>query len=236
MNFSMWTSKDIKFFFLNTVLSSLIFLVLNLYTRTLRVQFEGTEHIQKHLDKGGRIIIASWHQRFFGGFFLPKIFKWSPCIMISQSRDGEFISRVVRHIGWIPVRGSSSRGGKEALRVMVNGVNENRIGGHIVDGPTGPPQIIKPGLLALAMNAEAFISPGIVSYENAWIFNSWDHFMVPKPFSRVLFRFGAISSVPKTINDGEFETLRRQLENQMIKEYEDADNFWTAKKSSLNRS
>lgn len=236
MNFSMWTSKDIKFFFLNTVLSSLIFYVLNLYTRTLQVQFEGTERIQKHLDQGGRIIIASWHQRFFGGFFLPKIFKWSPCIMISQSRDGEFISRVVRHIGWIPVRGSSSRGGKEALRVMVNGVNENRIGGHIVDGPTGPPRIIKPGLLALAMNAEAFISPGIVSYENAWIFNSWDHFMVPKPFSRVLFRFGAFSSVPKTINDGEFETLRRQLEYQLIKEYEDADNSWTAKKSSLNRS
>lgn len=53
--------------------------------------------------------------------------------------------------------------------------------------------------------------------------------MVPKPFSRVLFRFGAFSSVPEAINDGEFETLRRQLEYQLIKEYEDADNSWTAK-------
>lgn len=67
-----------------------------------------------------------------------------------QSRDG------IHFQGCPPHRLDSrpqgrSRGGKEALRVMVNGVNENRIGGHIVDGPTGPPRIIKPGLLALAI-------------------------------------------------------------------------------------
>ena len=223
------TAKDIKFFLLNTVLSSLIFYLLNLYTGTLRVRFEGTEPIQKHLENGGRIIIASWHQRFFGGFFLPKIFKWSPCIMISQSRDGDFISRIVQHIGWIPVRGSSSRGGKEALRAMVEGVTKNRIGGHIVDGPTGPPRIIKPGLISLAMNADAGISSGTVSYKNAWMFNSWDRFMVPKPFSKVLFRFGPITSMPKTMSDEQFESLRRQMEEQMIKEYESADHDWMEK-------
>ena len=122
----MSAAKEIKYFLLNTLLTSIIFYFLDLYTKTLRVQFEGTEKIQKHLENGGRVIMASWHQRFFGGFFLPKIFKWSPCIMISKSRDGDFISKVVSHIGWIPVRGSSSRGGKEALRAMVQGVNENQ--------------------------------------------------------------------------------------------------------------
>jgi len=218
--------KKIKYFLLNTFLTSIIFYLLDLYTKTLRVQFEGTEKIQKHLENGGRIIVSSWHQRFFGGFFLPRIFKWSPCIMISQSQDGDFISKVVEQIGWIPVRGSSSRGGKEALRVMVQSVNENHIGGHIVDGPAGPPCVIKPGLISLARNTDAVICPGIVSYENAWIANSWDHFMVPKPFSRVLFRFGTIFSVPETMSDNQFESFRKELEDDLIKEYKAADNYW----------
>jgi len=219
-------AKKIKYFLLNTFLTPITFYLLDLYAKTLRVRFEGTEKIQQHLENGGRIIISSWHQRFFGGFFLPQIFKWSPCIMISQSRDGDFISRVVSHIGWIPVRGSSSRGGKQALRVMVEGVMENRIGGHIVDGPSGPPRVIKPGLISLARNTNAVICPGIVSYEKVWTFNSWDHFMVPKPFSRVLFRFGSIFAVPEIMSDDQFESFRKEVEDDMIKAYETADRSW----------
>jgi len=223
----MATAKEIKYLLLNTFFTSIIFYLLDLlYTKTIRVQFEGTEKIQEHLENGGRIIIYSWHQRFFGGFFLPRIFKWSPCIMISQSRDGEFISKVVQHIGWIPVRGSCSRGGKEALQVMVQGVIENHIGGHIVDGPTGPPRVIKPGLISLARRTDAVICPGIVSYENTWIMNSWDHFMIPKPFSKVLFRFGSIFSMPEIMSDDQFGSFRKEVEDDLIKEYEAADNYW----------
>lgn len=225
----MSAAKDIKYFFLNNILTTIIYCFLKVYTGTLRVRFEGTEKIRNHLEKGGRVIISSWHQRFFGGFFLPRIFQWSPCIMISQSRDGDFIAKIVRHIGWIPVRGSSSRGGREALRVMVEGVHENHIGGHIVDGPTGPPSVIKPGLISLARNTDAVICPGIVSYENAWKMNSWDRFMVPKPFSRVLFRFGAIFPVPEIANDDQFEVFRRKLENDMLEEYKAADSSWGKK-------
>jgi lysophospholipid acyltransferase (LPLAT)-like uncharacterized protein len=222
----MSAAKEIKYFLLNTLLTSIIFYFLDLYPKTLHVQFEGTEKIQKHLENGGRVIIASWHQRFFGGFFLPQIFKWSPCIMISKSRDGDFVSKVVSHIGWIPVRGSSSRGGKEALRAMVQGVNENQIGGHIVDGPTGPPRVIKPGLISLAQSADAVICPGLVSYEKAWIADSWDRFMVPKPFSRVLFRFGSIFSVPEIGSNDQFESFCKEVENDMINEYATVDGYW----------
>ena len=222
----MSVAKKIKYLLLNTFLTSIIYYLLDMYTKTLSVKFEGTEKIQKHLEGGGRVIISSWHQRFFGGFFLPRIFKWSPCIMISQSRDGDFISKVVQHIGWIPVRGSSSRGGKEALQVMVQGVIENHICGHIVDGPTGPPCTVKPGLISLARSTDAVICPGIVSYENAWIMNSWDHFMVPKPFSRILFRFGSIYSVAEIKSDYQFESFRKKAEDDLIKEYEAADNYW----------
>jgi lysophospholipid acyltransferase (LPLAT)-like uncharacterized protein len=63
------------------------------------------------------------------------------------------------------------------------------VGGHIVDGPLGPPRVVKPGLISLAQRTGAAICPAYVSYENPWTFNSWDRFMVPKPFSRALLRF-----------------------------------------------
>jgi lysophospholipid acyltransferase (LPLAT)-like uncharacterized protein len=56
--------------------------------------------------------------------------------------------------------------------------------------------------------------------------NSWDHFMVPKPFSRVLFRFGSIFSVPEIMSDDQFGTFRKEVEDDLIKEYEAADNYW----------
>lgn len=222
----MSAAKEIKYFLINTLLTSIIFHVLNLYTKTLRVRLEGAEKVQQHLENGGRVIMTSWHQRFFGGFFIPQIFQWSPCIMISKSRDGDFVAQIARQVGWIPVRGSSSRGGKEALRAMVQGVHEHKIGGHIVDGPTGPPRIIKPGLISLAQSAKAVICPTVVSYEKVWIANSWDRFMVPKPFSRVLLRFGSIFRVPEIASNDQFESFRREVEDNLIKEYEAVDRCW----------
>ena len=83
-----------------------------------------------------------------------------------------------------------------------------------------------PQEVAWAFRSAAVISPGIVSYENAWIMNSWDRFMIPKPFSRVLLRFGAIFSVPETMSNDQFESFRKELEDDLIKEYESADNYW----------
>ena len=222
----MVTAKEVKYFLLNKLLTAVIYHFLNLYARTLHVQYVGIKTIQQYLDNGGRIVIASWHQRFFGGFFLPKIFKQTPCIMISQSRDGDFISSVVQRIGWISIRGSSSRGGKKALGKMIQGVRKQGIGGHIVDGPEGPPQIIKPGLISLAQHSGAAICPGFVSYENAWIFNSWDRFMIPKPFSRVLFRPGALIFVPGKMDEDRFDAFRRELETELTVGYEEIDSFW----------
>jgi lysophospholipid acyltransferase (LPLAT)-like uncharacterized protein len=56
--------------------------------------------------------------------------------------------------------------------------------------------------------------------------NSWDHFLIPKPFSRVLFRFGSIFSVPEILSDDQFESFRKEMEDDLIKEYEAADNSW----------
>ncbi len=215
--------KEIKFFFIKHFFTFSAYYILNLYTKTIRLRFEGRDTIDNHLKNNGRIVHASWHQRFFGGFFLPKILGKPICIMISQSRDGDFAANIAGRVGWIPARGSSSKGGRNALREMINEIMKCRIAGHIVDGPTGPPHVVKPGLIALAQQSGAAICPTFVLYENAWTFNSWDRFMVPKPFSKVVIRFGSLEYVPENTDSETFERIRLDIEQKLLKGYEEGD-------------
>ncbi len=227
--------KETKYFIVKYLLTFPAYHILNLYAKTMRLSFENEEEIRNHLENNGRVILASWHQRFFGGFYLPKILGMPICIMISQSKDGDFIADVAKKVGWIPVRGSSSRGGKKALRGMVDEVIKTQLAGHIVDGPTGPPHVIKPGLISLAQQSGAALCPTFVLYEKPWIFNSWDRFMVPKPFSRVVIRFGSLEFLPEDMDSGEFEKNRLYVERKMIEEYEKEDQYWN-KKGGLKAS
>lgn len=218
--------KEIKYFIIRNFLTFVAYYALILYAKTTRLKLENEEELREYLKNNGRVLIYSWHQRFLWGFYLPRIFGESPCIMISQSRDGDFIADVARRVGWIPIRGSSSRGGKKALQQMIAGIAENRLGGHVVDGPTGPPRIVKPGLVSLAQKSGAAICPGYVSYEKPWIFNSWDRFMIPKPFSRILLRFGSLKLIPEEMDAYQFEDVRLRIEKELIRGYEEADNYW----------
>ena len=85
----LWDRKDIKFFLSKHFLTSLGYHACNLHAKTIRVIPEGVERIQDHIAKGGKVVFACWHQRFFSDFFVPRIFGMKPCIMISQSRDGD---------------------------------------------------------------------------------------------------------------------------------------------------
>lgn len=215
--------KEIKYLIIKHFVTYPAYYLLNLYANTVKVTLENEEGIVDYLNEGGRVILASWHQRFFGGFYLPKKFNRPISIMISQSRDGDFIAGVVGRIGWRPVRGSSSRGGKKALKKLIEEIKNYQIVGHIVDGPTGPPRIVKPGLISLAQHAHAAVCPTFVHYERAWTFNSWDRFMVPKPFSPVVIRFGQLIFLPENLEPDEFENVRLCIEQGFVKGYEGGD-------------
>jgi lysophospholipid acyltransferase (LPLAT)-like uncharacterized protein len=133
----------------------------------------------------------------------------------------------VERSGFRPVRGSSSRGGREALREMVSAVMKYGVGAHTLDGPTGPPRVVKAGLIAMAQRSGAAICPVYLIYERFWIFNSWDRFMLPKPFSRVLISFSqTMESVPVYLDGPDFEAFRKKIEDQMIRTYEELDGYF----------
>ena len=200
--------------------------IVKIISSTYRIRIINCE-IERDILKRGHIpIYASWHQRFFSGitFFASR----KPIsIMISQSKDGELISRIVNVLGYYPVRGSSSKGGRQALREIQRLVQVGYKVGHIVDGPRGPLGIVKPGLLLIAQASQMPIVPVITSAEKKWVFNSWDRFMVPKPFSRVIIRFSDEIRIPKTLQHSDFEKKRLFIENTLKDLYVETDSIWT---------
>jgi lysophospholipid acyltransferase (LPLAT)-like uncharacterized protein len=124
------------------------------------------------------------------------------------------------------VRGSSSKGGSEGLQKLKKLARSGYKIGHIVDGPKGPFGVIKPGLLRIAQVSGMAIIPTITSSQRKWTFRSWDRFFVPKPFSRVIIRFGEPIYIPSDLDDDEFEKKRLLIEQKMKELYEDTDLIW----------
>ena len=219
--------KKIKHILYRYVLPYCGLLMVKLLALTYRVRILDLEKEKGILDSGKNLIYASWHQRFFPGitFFSTR----KPiAIIISKSLDGELISRAVDILGWYSVRGSFSHGGKQALqKIKELAFSQYKIG-HIVDGPRGPFGVVKPGLLRIAQVANLPIVPTITSAQNKWVFNSWDRFMVPRPFSRIIIRFGDAIHVPSELDIGEFEEKRLFVENRIKGLYEDTDLIWSS--------
>jgi hypothetical protein len=197
---------------------------LRLYLSFLRVRVVGEEAAHKQFSKYGRVIAAVFHQRFLPALaYVTKFRNFKPIVMISQSSDGELIASLASRLGLVPVRGSSTRGGRDALMAILRALKKNPGVIHIVDGPTGPKGVVKPGLMAMAQVTGAPIFPVIISAEKAWVMKSWDRFLVPKPFSKVTIRWGDPFPVPRGTRPEQLEELRKQVESLMLEAHAEAD-------------
>ena len=125
------------------------------------------------------ILPLLWHHRRVGG-----------TIVVSDNRDGQYLADFAKSLGYRSVRGSSSKG---AARALIGAVRELEAGFTVAftpDGPRGPRREMKPGLVAAAQRADAIIIPLRAEANRAWRLNSWDEFLIPKPFARVAIFYG----------------------------------------------
>ena len=106
-------------------------------------------------------------------------------ILISRSFDGELVARTVERLGFVAIRGSSSRDGTVGLRNLYRAFLDGHYCAITADGPRGPAMVAKPGVVQLARLAGSSIGAFYVHPERAWQLRSWDRFLIPKPFSRV---------------------------------------------------
>jgi lysophospholipid acyltransferase (LPLAT)-like uncharacterized protein len=204
-------------FFTSELFISFLYRFCRAYSWTFRLKVENEKEWIDYIENGGSVLLCTWHQQFFSAISHFQNYKvFNPSIMISQSSDGEIVAGVAERTGWNTVRGSSSRDGRGALKKMIANLKESKLAAHIVDGPRGPSGKIKEGVIRLAHATDAVIVPFSVSAEKAWYFNSWDKFLLPKPFTKVLLRFGKMIKFDRVKDREIFEEQRKQLEEIML--------------------
>jgi lysophospholipid acyltransferase (LPLAT)-like uncharacterized protein len=154
--------------------------------RTLRIEFSWEEGSIGSMDNVYPGIYPFWHRCVLGATWIFRQRNFA--VLTSQSRDGEFIARVIERFGYVPIRGSSSRGGQRGLLEMRSFVLNGGGAAFTIDGPRGPRYVAKKGPVILARTTGVPITAFYVAMEKPWVINSWDAMMIPKPFSRAYIR------------------------------------------------
>ncbi|HEU5161672.1 MAG TPA: lysophospholipid acyltransferase family protein [Thermoanaerobaculia bacterium] len=195
---------------------------------TLRVRHARAATIDALNRDGKNYVYAFWHgqilQMIYARFARPAT------VMISQHRDGELIASTIRRFGIEAARGSTTRGGSEALRVMLKAAWAGRVIIFTPDGPRGPRHSVQPGVVRAAQLAGIPIIPGALIAERRKQLASWDRFEIPYPFTRVLYLYGDPISIPRALDFDQFEKARADVERRMVALVEegerDFDRLW----------
>lgn len=188
---------------------------------SLRVRHVGREALDRLEAGGERYIHAFWHGRLL---LMPYSYRGPRItILISQHRDGEYIARTMERLGFHTTRGSTTRGGAAALRQSVRRLQEGYDLGITPDGPRGPRHRVQAGVIEAARLSGAPIVPVSFAAHPARILDTWDGFVVPRPFGRALFLYGEPLRVPRQAAAEEREALRNRLEEVMVELTERAE-------------
>jgi len=173
---------------------------------------EGEEILESCTAQGKGVIIALWHGRMLIPIYYLRHRDYVS--LVSLHRDGEFITRIVRKLGYTIHRGSPKEGGLEGFRKMLKDLKNGRIVSIFPDGPTGPRHSIHSGVLHLARLSGSPIVPMLYSAKSCWCAKSWDRFMVPFPFSKTLIKFEKPTFISR---HADLELESQKLSNRMIR-------------------
>lgn len=197
------------------VVPRIVWALLWLIGRTWRFEVIAEEGVKPVMlgQKAGAEIYCFWHQ-----CVLPctMYFRHSNAvILISRSFDGQLITRILRMFGFDAVRGSSSRAGREGLLGLKHVINSGRTAIFTADGPRGPIYQTKMGPVKLAQMTGAPIGAFHLQPERAWVMKSWDRFLVPLPFTRIVVSWAQWTNVPADLAADDYEACRQQLNDAL---------------------
>ncbi len=162
--------------------------------RTWRVRYVNGAELDEARRQQLPVIYAIWH-----GQLLPAL--WSHrgrniSVLISEHRDGEIIARVAHFLGFRTVRGSTTRGASRALIGLVRELDAGYSIAITPDGPKGPYHTFAAGTLLVAQRSKCPVLPVGIHASRAWRLNSWDRFVLPKPFARITVNYEPFMAAP----------------------------------------
>jgi lysophospholipid acyltransferase (LPLAT)-like uncharacterized protein len=193
------------------------FRMLDWWARTLRYEIVDRSNLTS-TPVTENYVGALWHNRLLLiSYVLKRFAPHRPGAgLISASRDGDLIAPLVERFGFQAVRGSSSRLGATGMLELVGILAAGRDVLLTPDGPRGPVYELGPGIILLAQKSGAPIQPINLEFSSCWRLNSWDRFILPRPFSKVRVIFGPLHHVKSTTTPEEFEAERVRVQDAMM--------------------
>ena len=183
--------------------------------RTVRSRYHPLGRSLAPADRGpdDRSIYAIWHENLL----LPTVLFGCPeiAVLISRHADGRMLDELIGAMGMSSVRGSTNRGGVEALRQLVSGDAAWKHLAVTPDGPRGPRRIVQPGIIYVAARTGMSIVPVGVGYRKPIRFRSWDRFAIPKPFGRAACVTGEEIRVPESVRPDTLEPYRMIVQREL---------------------
>lgn len=170
------------------LLTSVGFALVGLLARTWRYRERGREHPQALYEAKRPFVFALWHSRILPLLYLHR--HEAMVLLISRHRDGSLLATLAERWGYRFVRGSTQRGGEVGLRGVVRALQAGGVVAITPDGPRGPAQRVKPGIVAAAQHAGVPVVPATAQPSRAWWLSSWDRFCIPKPFATIDVEYG----------------------------------------------
>lgn len=153
-------------------------IAVTLLARSLRISWNG-EQIPK------RAVIMFWHGKMLPGWF--SVCKRRPIALVSASKDGNLLASVLLSWGYRLSRGSTKKGGMEALRAAIKAAQAGEADTLVItpDGPKGPRHQFKRGAFIAATELSLPLFMLEITCHSKKVLKSWDKFEVPLPFSKV---------------------------------------------------
>ncbi len=202
----------------------LAYWAVRLLTKTMRFEVLHAE-IPESFWKGGIPIIgAFWHSRLL---MMPVVYKGKRLgFLVSPHRDGQIVGRAFKKFGFMPILGSSNKGGNQAFQEMVRAIHEGFDIAIVPDGPRGPCQRVQLGVIELARRTGAPILPVSFSASKKKFMKTWDRFLLPRPFSKGVFIWGEPIYVNPKGDRDYLEERRAFLEKRLNELTEEADRYF----------
>jgi len=216
------------------MIAALVYSVIRVLGPTLRFEVLGWHRAQEVHASGRRCVWAFWHR-----VIIP-ISWWARdmgiVVMNTTAFDGQWTRKVIEWLGFGTAQGSSSRGGLRGLAVMARRIAEGKDCAFTIDGPRGPRYIAKPGPVMLARKTGAPIQVFHVGVEHGKTFaKTWDHFLMPRPFSRAVIVFSPLIEVGTDADASAMEAKHNEMQKELERMRDIAEGWFSLSEAERNK-
>ena len=199
-------------------------LLINFLYLFSRIDTIGYEAVAEQI-RTRRFIFALWHSRILLLTYAHK--KLNATAMVSNSADGEIVSKVLKRYGHKTIRGSTGKGGLRALMQQIDDMRTNLRPGVVTpDGPQGPRYKVQQGVILLAQKTGVPIIPVACNSKRRKVFNSWDRFILPFPWTEGVVAYGDPIHVPHDADERVIIAYMKELESELNRITAQADQFF----------